>query len=155
MKNNILKPVIVLLILISFTSCKENEKGYELFNQYLSEKLESNDTSDQQLYLFIADDSCPGLIQSLEPYINSLKEERGVNIVIIGRSKKKLDYISKGFENRTQITYDTDGKAYDYNLLKPSIPTLYIKHSNDEVQIIEYDSLQKMKDDIDGLLKRA
>jgi hypothetical protein len=157
MRNNFFKAIPLILILTFVAGCKKQEDRHQAFNQYVNEKFGTDETPNSQLYFFLPDDACPGLIQTLKPYINTLKAEKDFKIIMIARSEKKLDYVSEGFENRKQITYDTDGKAYDYNILSSGKPTLYVKHPNNEIQVATYTDFdtRKMQKDINGFLGKT
>ena len=84
-----------------------------------------------------------------------MKEETSISLVLIGRSKRKLDIISRDLILKNQLKFDTSGKAYSYNLVKPLTPTIYIISSSGEIDVKEYPeiNLQKIKEDVDHFLK--
>jgi hypothetical protein len=137
------------------SSCQENKDKNEAFYSYIQQEFEEKKMLDRHLFFLLPDDACFGLVDTLIPYFNSL-DANNFTIVLIGRSKKKLDVVSSGFKNREQIIYDTKGKAYDVNLIKPLTPTIYIKDANKIIKK-EYPNidLEKISNEINSFIDNS
>ncbi|MDT0677324.1 hypothetical protein [Autumnicola musiva] len=150
-----LKQTYLILAILFLNSCQQPNEGYQKLTKYLEKNIETHEVSESHLYFFLPDDACSGLVGALTPYFNSMKDEKRISLVLIGRSKRKLDIISKDFIAKNQLQFDTSGKAYNYNLVKPLTPTIYIISSSGEIEVKEYPEidLQQMKEDVDHFLK--
>lgn len=153
MKTKIKSAFILFSTLIAMNSCQSKNETVLEIDTYLSEDLQVNNIEIPHLYLFLPVDSCGGLLQELPPYFNSLNEGN-YTIVLIGRSKKHLDFLSEGFKKREFITYDTQGFAFRNELVRTSTPRIYKVLSDDEVGIIEYPGFnpESIKKEINGFL---
>ena len=150
-----LKQTYLILAILFLNSCQQPNEEYQKLTKYLEKNIENNEISEPHLYFFLPDDACSGLVGALTPYFNSMKEETSFSSVLIGRSKRKLDIISRDLILKNQLKFDTSGKAYSYNLVKPLTPTIYIISSSGEIDVKEYPviDLQKIKEDVDHFLK--
>lgn len=150
-----LKQTYLILAILFLNSCQQPNEEYQKLTKYLEKNIENNEISEPHLYFFLPDDACSGLVGALTPYFNSMKEETSISLVLIGRSKRKLDIISRDLILKNQLKFDTSGKAYSYNLVKPLTPTIYIISSSGEIDVKEYPeiNLQKIKEDVDHFLK--
>lgn len=150
-----LKQTYLILAILFLNSCQQPNEEYQKLTKYLEKNIENNEISEPHLYFFLPDDACSGLVGALTPYFNSMKEETSISLVLIGRSKRKLDIISRDLILKNQLKFDTSGKAYSYNLVKPLTPTIYIISSSGEIDVKEYPEidLQKIKEDVDHFLK--
>ncbi|WP_282018572.1 hypothetical protein [Salegentibacter mishustinae] len=150
-----LKQTYLILAILFLNSCQQPNEEYQKLTKYLEKNIEAHEVSEPHLYFFLPDDACSGLVGALTPYFNSMKEETSISLVLIGRSKRKLDIISKDLILKNQLKFDTSGKAYSYNLVKPSTPTIYIISAPGEMEIKEYTKidLQEIKEDVDHFLE--
>lgn len=149
------KSIFLILAVLFLVSCQPSKEDNQQLNKYLEEQIESREDSASHLYFFLPDDACAGLVEALTPYFNSMKNEKRISLVLIGRSKRKLDIISKDLIAKNRLKFDTSGKAYDYNLVKPLTPTIYIVSGSGEVEVKEYPEidLREIKEDVDHFLK--
>ena len=141
-----MKPTFKIVIfnfflLISMTSCQSKDESLIVLEKYLNEDLNIEDIEIPHLYFFLPADSCSGVVSGLIPYFNSLENEDNYTIILIGRSKRRLDFLAEGFENREQIQYDIDGRAFKRNIVNPSTPRIYKVLPDDKIEVVEYPGL--------------
>lgn len=154
-----MKSVIRIFLLLCFPvisiSCESKDESILKLERYLSEDLKIQEVKAPHLYFFLPADSCSGIIAELTPYFNSNDEVGKFTIILIGRSKRRLDILSKNLKNREQIAYDINGIAFEESIVNPSTPRIFKLLPDEKLQIIEYPgfNVESIKRDINSFLK--